>query len=494
VPLDRDKTVDAGVNIVANEKKMDRNTDLDVYLMGIAGTGMGAFAGLLKSAGYRVRGADQNVYPPMSDKLAEWDIEVRTPYSPQNLEPAPDLVIVGNVIRKDNVEAVAMRERGLEHLSFPEAFGRFFLRHRHPVVVAGTHGKTTTSALLSHALSSAGRDPGFLIGGIPQNFEESFGLGEDTPENCFVVEGDEYDTAYFDKGPKFMHYQPRSLLCTSLEFDHADIYSDVETIVDRFRDLLRLVPQNGFIVLCNHAPHLLRACREANPKATVVTYGADGDWQANNVKEDARGIAFTPSFRGQERDEMRLSLSGKHNLQNALGAFAILENVGLSVGEIKASFGTFEGVKRRMEIIGSHNGILVVDDFAHHPTAVRMTLDGAKAKYADRRIWALFEPRSASSCRRIFQSAYADAFASADRIVLAPLGRELPPDEALDLTQLTGDLSDTGKQTVAADTVDAIVDIVKHDVEPGDLLLCMSNGGFGGIHQKLLRAIKEKFS
>ena len=462
--------------------------------MGIAGTGMGAFAGLLKEAGFLVQGSDQNVYPPMSDKLADWGIEAKSPYAPANLEPTPDLVVVGNVIRKDNVEAVEMRRREVPHVSFPDALKQFFLKDRHSVVVAGTHGKTTTSALLAHTLFSAGRDPGFLIGGILNDFQESFRLGSENADSPFVIEGDEYDTAYFDKGPKFLHYQPRSLLCTSLEFDHADIYDDVETIVSRFKELLSLVPKNGQIVLCAHAPHLLRAARESLTNTEIMTYGFEGDWQATDVHEGQSGVSFTPVFRGEKRSPVSLPLSGQHSILNALGSYAILEGLGLNAEQIKAGFSSFQSVKRRMEIVGEARGVKVIDDFAHHPTAVKTTLEGARKMYPTSRIWALFEPRSASSCRRVFQADYAAAFDAADAVVLAPLGRELPPEEALDLNQLAVDIESRGVQCKAGLSIDAIVDHVIPLVSKGDVLLCMSNGAFGNIHQKLTVALKESSS
>ncbi len=477
-----------------------------IHLIGVAGTGMGAFAGLLKQAGYDVGGSDENVYPPMSDKLAEWGIAVRTPYAAANLEPAPDLVVVGNVVKKDNPEAVAMRERNLEHASFPETLGRLFLADRHSVVVAGTHGKTTTSTLIAHVLLKTKRDPGFLVGGIPLSPDgggsESFRLGAPGARSPFVVEGDEYDTAYFDKGPKFLHYRPRTLLCTSLEYDHADIYPSVDAIIARFAELLSLVPADGHIVLCAEERNLMKARAQASVKARVTTYGAGGSYDAHDVVEDERGLRFVVSFgahttgvvsaMGGDEGEVFVPLSGRHNLLNALGAYAVLAGLGLTHDEIALGFESFPGVKRRMEVRGEADGCIVVDDFAHHPTAVRTTLEGARQRYAGRPLWALFEPRSATSCRKIFQDDYARAFDAADRVLLAPPGRQLDPSVALDVPKLAADVGVRGRPATACASLDELLRHVVKEAPRGAVLLCMSNGGFGGIHDKLIGALAER--
>jgi UDP-N-acetylmuramate: L-alanyl-gamma-D-glutamyl-meso-diaminopimelate ligase len=460
-----------------------------VHLIGIAGTGMGAFAGLLKTAGMQVRGSDSAIYPPMSEKLADWGIEVRTPYDPKNLDPVPDYVIVGNVASATNVEAMATRERQLQAMSFPQALSEWFLKDRHPIVVAGTHGKTTTSALIAHTLMKAGRDPSYLIGGIPQEYAESFRLGKGE-SRFFVVEGDEYDTAYFDKGPKFLHYRPEYLLCTSLEYDHADIYDNVEQIIERFSQVMSLVPEHGHIIMHANSPHLATARLKANIRARVQTYGKGGDWTARDVSEDASGVHLTPQPPlpvGEGEKSLFLPLSGLHNVDNALGAYAILSKAGLSHDEIANGFASFKGVKRRMEEIGEEGGVLVIDDFAHHPTAVETTLAGAKKRYGSRPLWALFEPRSASSCRKVFQDAYAESFGAADRVILVPPGRELDKDVMLDVHQLARDI---GARATAADSYDAMIEEVIRDVPKGAVLLCMSNGGFGNIHRRLLAALR----
>ncbi len=472
-----------------------------IHLIGVAGTGMGAFAGLLKAAGYDVRGSDENVYPPMSFKLKDWGIPTMTPYGAANLDPAPDLVVVGNVVKKDNAEAVAMRDKHLPHQSFPQTLGDLFLSKRHSVVVAGTHGKTTTTSLIAWVLLQAGRDPGYLVGGVPIGLEESFRLGAPGPQSPFVVEGDEYDTAYFDKGPKFLHYAPKSLLCTSLEYDHADIYPSVSAIEARFAELMSLVPaakDGGHIVLCAEEAHLKKARNEANVKARITTYSsssADGaNVFAQRIVENEDGIACEVVVDDVVKGALKLPLSGRHNLLNALGCWAICDGLGLTHDEIAGGLATFPGVKRRMEVKGEQDGVVVVDDFAHHPTAVRTTLDGAKKKYAGRPLWAIFEPRSATSCRKIFQDDYARAFGAADKVLLAPPGRLLDPEIALDVPKLAQDLRDQGKDAAAYASVEEIILVAKASATRGHggaVLLCMSNGAFGGIHEKLLSALEK---
>ncbi len=462
-----------------------------IYLIGIGGTGMGAFAGLLKKAGFEVQGSDTHLYPPMSTKLKEWGIEVKTPYAKENLQETPDLVIVGNVASKDNVEAVFACEHHLAFTSFPQALSQLFLNGRKSVVIAGTHGKTTTSALMAYTLDHAKRDPSFLIGGIPQNFGESFQLGQKS-DGFFVVEGDEYDTAYFDKGPKFLHYQPRFLLCTSLEYDHADIYQNVEQIVDRFAELMALVPADGQIVLHAASPYLEKAREKSEHQAAVFTYGPNGNYAAQNSIENETGCHFDVVFQGESLGSVSLQLSGQHNIDNALGAYALLISMGLSHQEIADGFAAFKGVKRRMEEIGEEKGVLVVDDFAHHPSAVETTLMGAKKRYAGRKVWALFEPRSASSCRKIFQEAYGKSFHAADRVFLAPAGRELEKDIMLDVPQLARDIAGKGVPATAFDSLDTLLQTVVNEVPSQTVLLCMSNGSFGNIHTKLLEALKNK--
>lgn len=451
---------------------------------------MGAFAGLLKAAGFAVQGSDQNVYSPMKEKLADWGIPVLTPYQASNLEPKPDLVIIGNAISKTNVEAVATMESNLPYCSFPEALGELFLSSNRSIVVAGTHGKTTSCALLAHTLSFNNIDSGFLIGGIPNNFSESFRCPKEKGA-LFVVEGDEYDTAFFDKGPKFLHYRPRLLLCTSLEYDHADIYKDVEQIIGRFSQLMSLLDSDGRLVMQMDASHLKTALNGADFKGKLITYGEAGEYSMRDAKESIDGISFEVVRRNEILGSVSLSISGEHNMQNALGCYAILIEGGLTHEQIAKGFASFEGVKRRMEVKGRVGEIIVIDDFAHHPTAVETTLKGARQKFGDRPLWALFEPRSASSCRKVFQDAYALSFKVADRVLLAPLGRDLDRSLSLDAKQLAKDISSQGIAANSCDSLDDMIEVIAKDAPKNAIILCMSNGSFGNIHARIVDALQK---
>jgi len=447
-----------------------------IHLVGVAGTGMGSFAGMLKAAGYEVTGSDENVYPPMSDMLKAWGIRAMTPYAPQNLDEAkPDLVIIGNVIRRVNPEATAVRERGLKSMSFPAALGSLFLKERHAVVIAGTHGKTTTSALMGHVLASAGRDPTFLVGGVTKNYGGNYRLGKGPH---FVVEGDEYDTAYFDKGPKFLHYQPRTVILTSVELDHADIYRDLQHYESSFEKLVDLVPADGTLVVCSSYPNAVRIAKAC--KGRVIEYAAG---VATFSSEGAR-FATTGG-------EVLLPLGGRHNVENALGVYAAAQSLGLGHDEIARGFATFGGVKRRQEERGTARGVLVIDDFAHHPTAVRETIGAVKGRYAGRRLVAVFEPRSNTSRRNLHQEEYAGAFGGADHaFVKVPEKHDkIPEGEGLDVALLTRELAARGVPAEAAATVDGLVDQVSAFVREGDVVLVMSNGGFGGFIEKLLKRL-----
>lgn len=461
-----------------------------IHLVGVAGTGMGAFAGMLKAAGYHVTGSDENVYPPMSDMLREWGIEVMTPFAPENLDRArPDLVIIGNVIRRVNPEATAVRERRLPQMSFPAAFGALVAKPRHSVVVAGTHGKTTTSALLAHVLVHAGLDPTFLVGGVTLDYGGNFRLGGGPH---VVVEGDEYDTAYWDKGPKILHYRARTALLTSIEFDHADIYRDLahyESAYERFCDTL---PVGGWIGVSAAYPRAVEIAR-AHGGATVATYGVEraADVEAREVRFGEEGARFTVLVDGTKSADVLLPMSGRHNVENATGVFAAARALGVPSDAIAAGLASFRGVKRRQEPRGEPGGVLVLDDFAHHPTAVRETLDGVRARYSGRRIWALFEPRSNTSRRNIHQAEYTSAFDAADVVVLkVPEPHDkVPAEERLDVEAVVRGIEARGVEASALADVPAIVDLVASRARAGDLVLVMSNGAFGGLIPMLLEAL-----
>jgi UDP-N-acetylmuramate: L-alanyl-gamma-D-glutamyl-meso-diaminopimelate ligase len=463
-----------------------------VHLLGICGTGMGSFAGLLKAAGHQVRGSDDNVYPPMSDKLAAWGIEVRRGYKPENLDPAPDLVVVGNVIKKTNPEAEALIQRGLPYTSFPKALGELFLEGRHSVVVAGTHGKTTTTSLTAWLLTSGGRDPGLLVGGVPENFGEGFRLGK---SEYFVVEGDEYDTAYFDKVPKFLHYRPRSLILTSLEYDHADIYPDVEAIEREFDKLVDLVPKDGRIFACASAPRVMARTHRA--VAGVETYtaraGFPANWHVRDLEMGPDGSRFSVFRDRISIGRFILPLTGVHNVENAVAAIAFGSSVGLSVAELRQGLESFRGVARRQTLRAEIDGVRVVDDFAHHPTAVLETLQAVRARFPGGKLFAIFEPRSATSSRAYFQDLYAAAFDAADEVVIAGVGRkEIPSAEKLDVERLARDIAARGRPAWSIESIDDIVAALVTRAKTGDTLLFMSNGGFGGIYQKIEDALRKR--
>jgi UDP-N-acetylmuramate: L-alanyl-gamma-D-glutamyl-meso-diaminopimelate ligase len=465
-----------------------------VHLLGVAGTGMGSFAGLLKAKGYAVSGSDNDVYPPMSEMLRDWGIEVLTPYRPENLDAAkPDLVVVGNVIRRINPEATAARERGLRQMSFPAAFGSLFLAGHHPVVVTGTHGKTTTSAMLSHLLVSARLDPSFLVGGVAQNGGVSFRLGSGPH---VVVEGDEYDTAYFDKGPKFLHYRPRTAMLTSVELDHADIYRDEAHYQSAFEAFVRLIPKDGFLAVSAHWPRALEVARQAVCRCVLYgrAPGTPAQIWADDVQQGPAGTRFTLVEAGKPVGEVRLLLSGLHNVENAVGAWAVVSALGVTFPKAQAGFATFSGVRRRQELRAEVDGIAVIDDFAHHPTAVRETVQALLGRFPGRRLWAVFEPRSNTSRRRLHQAAYASAFDGAARVSLRIPEKHdrVPEGEELDVPRLVSDLRARGLAADAEREVPALVDRVAKEARPGDVILVMSNGSFGGFHDALIGRLRAR--
>jgi UDP-N-acetylmuramate: L-alanyl-gamma-D-glutamyl-meso-diaminopimelate ligase len=478
---------------------VDPTTIRRVHLVGVAGTGMGAFAGMLKAAGHEVTGSDQNVYPPMSDLLRTWGIPVLTPYDPANLDIVkPDLVVIGNVIRRVNPEATEVRARRLPQMSFPAALGAFFLRGRHSVVATGTHGKTTTTALLGHVLAAAGRDPSFLVGGVARNYDASFRLGAGPH---FVVEGDEYDTAYFDKGPKFLHYRPRTAIMSSIEFDHADIFQDLPHYEGAFERFVRLLPPDGCLAVSAAYPNALRIARAS--AARVVTYGlspgsvgGDGapgiDYAARDLTLGPEGARFTALERGRALGFATLPGGGAHNVENALGVVAATRALGLTFEEIARGLATFEGVRRRQEVRGEIGGVVVVDDFAHHPTAVRETIAAIRARFPGRRLWAVFEPRSNTSRRRLHQDEYVEALAAAPCVGLkVPEAHDMvPADQRLDVERVIADLRARGVDARAEAEVDQLVRAVAAGVRPGDVVLVMSNGAFGGFLDRLLAALQ----
>ena len=461
-----------------------------IHLIGVCGTAMATLAALLKRRGFDVRGSDQNVYPPMSDFLAAEGIPIMTGYSADHIGTDVDLVVVGNAISRGNAELESVLERKIRYCSLPEAIRDHFLWGARSIVVAGTHGKTTTTSLTGWLLTRGGLDPTVLVGGIALNFGDAgssyrVGGGRD-----FVIEGDEYDSAFFDKTAKFLKYLPDVAVVNNVEFDHADIYADLDAVLLAFRRLVNLVPRNGLLLIGADSPHAAELARHAvSPVETFSTSG-DTTWQATDI-ESANGLThFKVRRNGEPFGRFASPLLGVHNVQNAVAAIAVGSYLGIAPGDLAEGLRTFKGIKRRLEIVGHADGVTVIDDFAHHPTAVHETLSALRSGYPDRRIWAVFEPRSASSCRRIFQDDFARAFGVADEVVIAAVFRSsLPESERLSAEQLVEDLRARQQRARYIAPVDDIVATIVKERRDGDIVVLMSNGGFGGIHRKLLKAL-----
>ncbi len=459
-----------------------------VHIMGIGGTAMAAFAGMLKDAGYIVTGSDTGVYPPMSDYLASLGIEVMIGYNAKNLDHRPDLVVVGNVIRAEYEEAQALLASDMAYASMPQLLGARFLESRHSIVVAGTHGKTTTTAITAHLVDAAGLDPGFLVGGLAKNFDRTARTGTGPH---FVIEGDEYDTAFFDKGPKFLHYRPKTAIISSVEFDHADIYRDLDHVKSSFRKLVGIVPSDGCIVARWDHDNVRDVCLDAG--CEIRRYGQGQTWDGRIESVDTtRGVqVFTVLHEGNAWGRFESILVGEHNLYNQVAAVAALERQGFTPAQLAKGFSSFLGVKRRQEVIGEPRHITVLDDFAHHPTAVKVTLEALRLRFGGRRLWAIFEPRSATSRRKVFQEAYASAFGAADVVVIAHAHDQarIAEDDRFESATLVSDIRARGQEAFGYDTVDEIVAVVAANALPWDVVAVLSNGGFGGIHKKLLAAL-----
>ncbi len=456
-----------------------------IHIMGVCGTGMAAMAGMLKESGFQVTGSDQNVYPPMSDFLAMAGIDVMEGYLPENLEPRPDLVIVGNVIQAVFPETEQLAKLRIPYLSMPQALGHFFLHDKTSLVVAGTHGKTTTSSMLATALYRAGSSPGFLIGGIVEAFGRNYRIGEG---DFFVVEGDEYDTAFFNKVSKFLHYRPHCAVLTSIEFDHADIFADLDQIKASFAAFVQLIPAQGALVACMDDPVVaeisgLSAC-------PVISYGTGENcrWQLRDLSVSGLTSTFTVYKDDSRYGQFTLPMPGQHNGLNALAVIALMDHLGFERQAISNGLASFEGVKRRQQIRGEVNNILVLDDFAHHPTAVKETINALHLGWPDRRLIVVFEPRTNSSRRAVFQEQYASSFQGADMVVvreIVPLST-VPADEQFSSHQLVQSLVDQGIAAKYFPNTDAILDFLADQSRPGDVIAILSNGGFDNIHQRLL--------
>jgi UDP-N-acetylmuramate: L-alanyl-gamma-D-glutamyl-meso-diaminopimelate ligase len=464
--------------------------NLHIHLLGICGTGMAALAGILKEQGHRVTGSDEHVYPPMSTLLEGLGIPLQEGYRPENLVPIPDLVVVGNVIRRDNPEAQAVLEKNLPRLSLPEALNRFLVGDRQSVVVAGTHGKTTTTALIAYLCFALGLDPGFMVGGIAKNFQTNYRVGGG---RYVVMEGDEYDTAFFDKRPKFVHFTPRAAVLTSIEFDHADIYPDLGVIIAAFETFLSTIAPGGRVFAWGDAPLVREVC--GRKQAPVSFYGLNGDvaWQATAIRPAPGGMNFTVMKEGAWWGEFFLPMVGEHNVLNALAALAVLAEVGAAPEPLQKALTGFKGVKKRQEVAGEFDGVLVVEDFAHHPTAVAVTLAAVRAAYPERRLVAAFEPRTNTSRRRIFQEPYARAFKDADLILVRepPDLWKVAPEEQFSSQELVADLRAAGKEALYFPDTDALLAGLMSALRPGDVVLVMSNGDFNHLVPRLCEALGE---
>jgi UDP-N-acetylmuramate: L-alanyl-gamma-D-glutamyl-meso-diaminopimelate ligase len=470
-------------------------TPRHVHFVAIGGTGMGSLAGLLKARGIRITGSDDTLYPPMSTMLEQWDIPVHSGFRPEHvLDPRPDLVVIGNAVRPDNPEARAAIDEGLAYLSFPDALYRLAIAGKHSVVVSGTHGKTTTTSLLAAVLHGSGRDPSLLVGGYSHDFAGSFREGQG---DHFLVEGDEYDTAFFDKTPKFLHYGARTLLITSVEFDHADIYRDLDHIKGEFRKLIARMPSDGTIVAAVAHPGVRDVVSEA--PCRVLRYGVEGeglDWSCADLEAEPNGTHFDIRIDEKRVARAFVPMFGPFNVENALGALAAATALGVPLDAAAAALATFKGVKRRQELRGEERGVAVVDDFAHHPTAVRGAIGALRERFAGRRLIAVFEPRTNTSRRAIFQRDYAQAFGDADRVIIrsvpqAPLYSATGPvDKFFSSEQLVADLGECGVPALSCENVEEIIERLTAECRAGDVVLCMSNGSFDNIWQRLLDALR----
>jgi len=468
-----------------------------IHLIGICGTAMASLAGMLKQRGFHVTGSDAAAYPPMSDFLRELGIPVAQPFDAKNLQPRPDLIVVGNAMSRGNVELEYVLDQRIPFCSLPQLLHDEFLVGKEVLVVAGTHGKTTTTSMLAWIFDSAGLQPSFLIGGIAENFGSSFHLGQG---KHFILEGDEYDTAFFDKGPKFLHYFPDAVILTSVEFDHADIYKDLDAVETAFKRLVNLIPRRGRIVAFDgvagdaQESASLERCL-SKPFCPVERYGTGprAHWRVTNLRLEPARTSWTVLHDGQPWADLEFPLAGEYNVWNATAAAALAASCGIPKDAIAAALKTFKSVKRRLEVKAQVNGITIIDDFAHHPTAIAGTLKALRARYAGSRLWAILEPRSNTLRRRVLQSDLARSLAQADEVVVAGVFRSeaVPENERLELPELAAEIERNGRRARLLADADAIVHTVAPEMRTGDVVAILSNGGFGGIYEKLPARLRD---
>ena len=472
-----------------------------IHLIGICGTAMASLAGMLKQRGFQVTGSDAAAYPPMSDFLRDLGIPVAQPFDAKNLEPRPDLIVVGNAISRGNVELEYILDQRIDFCSLPQLLHDEFLRGKEVLVVAGTHGKTTTTSMLAWIFHSAGLQPSFLIGGIAENFGSSFQLGHG---KHFILEGDEYDTAFFDKGPKFLHYFPDSIILTSVEFDHADIYKDLDAVETAFKRLVNLIPRRGRIVAFDGAtgntaenPSPIASLEHCLAKAfsPVERYGsgARANWRITNLCFEPSRTTWTVEHDSLAWAGFEFPLAGEYNVRNATAAAALASSCGIEKEAIAAALKTFKSVKRRLEVKAQVNGITIIDDFAHHPTAIAETLKALRGRYVGARLWAILEPRSNTLRRRVLQSDLARSLALADEIIVAAVFRSeaVPENERLELPALADEIKQNGRRARLLADADEIIQTVAPEMRSGDVVAILSNGGFGSIYEKLPARLRE---
>jgi UDP-N-acetylmuramate: L-alanyl-gamma-D-glutamyl-meso-diaminopimelate ligase len=462
-----------------------------IYLIGIGGAAMAPLAGMLAERGYGVTGSDTDVYPPASTLLENLGIRWKQGFRKENLEPHPDLVVIGNAASRGNPEIEFVLDQKIPYRSLPEMLKEFFLPGHDSIVVTGTHGKTTTTSILAWIFEVAGRRPDFLVGGVAENFGKSYGLGGGSE---FIIEGDEYDSAFFDKGPKFLHYRPDELIITSLEFDHADIYADLAAIELQFRRLVNLVPRRGRIVCWGEAATVRGVVSQAFCPVETYGFGGDNTWIAGDIEFRDEATHFRVARNGEERARVRLPLVGRHNVLNALAAIALASGRGISREAIEGALSTFRGVARRMQVRGEISGVTIVDDFAHHPPAIRATVEGARSRWPGRRLWVAFEPRSNTMRRRIFEGELAGALATADGAVLGPVNRVqmLSESERLSPERVVKSVRALGSRAQAFDSAAEIAEFLAGEVGEGDIILVLSNGSFDGLCDKLVLQLSSR--
>ena len=462
-----------------------------VHLIAVCGTGMGSLAAMLAERGCRVTGSDAHTYPPMSDFLGQAGVAVYEGFDAARLDPAPDLVVVGNAVSRGNPEVEAALDRRLPYTSLPELLRDAFLVSKRPVVVTGTHGKTTTTAMAAHLLAAGGQDPSFLIAGIPRDFPRPYRLGSGS---CFVIEGDEYDSAFFAKFPKFFFYRPDLLIVNNVEYDHADLYANLDEIERAFRHLLNTVPGNGLILANGDDPVVARLLPQAPAPVQTFGMGSACRWRAAEVVQGRGRQQFSVLDGERAFGRFEIGLSGEHNLRNALAAAAAAAHLGVPAGAIAGGLSSFTGIRRRQELLGKFGGVTVIDDFAHHPTAVEQTLLGLRAAWAPARLWAVFEPASATNARDVFEERYLRAFAAADRVTLAAVPRpeRARGDAPFSPERLAAQLARGGCRAGFAPSKEEILELLGTEAGDGDLVVFMSNGGFGGVQRSFVDLLKRR--